>query len=373
MRIFGEEAYVYIQDKFRSKLDSKGEKVNFVGYTDKMNTFRFYCPGSDSILIRCDTNFTNRITEVDVDIQSYSPDEEEDLTGDDSIYDEVSDVPIKNSAKSESKSPATPNQSLSLGRLSGDISGLKTKIPKNLDIGVRNPKPPEIFKERTRAERINLAALEAANDPTNYKEAMEREDSAQWEEAMRQELESLEKNNVWELVDRPKDENIVTNRWVFVIKRKPDGKIDRYKARLVARGFTQVFGLDYNETYAPVVDCASIRLLLAYAAANNLFMGQFDVKTAFLNGELEETIYMEQPEGLNSGEDKVCLLKKSLYGLKQAPRQWNLCFTQILQALGLNISENDDCIFYKREPLIVIGIYVDDGIIISDQEKVIYL
>ena len=176
----------------------------------------------------------------------------------------------------------------------------------------------------------------------------------------------MKKNNVWELVDRPKNQNVVTSRWVFVTKRKPDTTIDRYKARLVARGFTQLYGVDYNETYAPVVNCASIRMLFAYAAANKLAIGQFDVKTAFLNGKLDETIYMEQPKGFESGENLVCLLKRSLYGLKQAPRQWNICFTNTIKELGLSVSEHDECIFYRHEPLIIIGIYVDDGIVISN-------
>lgn len=116
-----------------------------------------------------------------------------------------------------------------------------------------------------------------------------------------QELDSLKKNDVWELVNRPKHQNIVTCRWVFRIKRKPDGTIDRYKARLVARGFSQKSGIDYNETYAPVANILSIRLLFAHAAVENLKMSQFDIKTAFLYGDLEEEVYMEQPEGFIEG------------------------------------------------------------------------
>ena len=187
-------------------------------------------------------------------------------------------------------------------------------------------------------------------------------------QAMKEEIESLAKNKVYTLVDRPQG-NIVTNKWVYKIKRDPEGNIERYKARLVAGGFSQVYGIDYLETYAPVANMVSLRMLFAYAAIEQLQMSQFDIKTAFLYGDLDETVYMEQPEGFNEDKDKVCLLKRSLYGLKQSPRQWNIKFTDFLKEMNLIPSQHDSCIFYRRHPLMVLAIYVDDGIIFAKDKK----
>ena len=152
---------------------------------------------------------------------------------------------------------------------------------------------------------------------------MKSKESKQWMNAMIEEIESLMKNKTWVLVKRPKDQKPVSCKWIFKKKVEAGNKI-RFKARLVTRGFTQEEGIDYNEVFSPVVKHASIRVLLAVAAQRDWELEQLDVKTAFLHGDLKETIYMDQPEGfmMHGSEDKVCLLKKSLYGLKQASRQW---------------------------------------------------
>jgi hypothetical protein len=146
----------------------------------------------------------------------------------------------------------------------------------------------------------------------------------QWEKAIRAEYDSLMKNNTWVFVPRPQNHRVVTCKWALKHKRDAMNRIVRLKARLVARGFSQIYGIDYLDTYAPVVKLASIRILLAIAAIYDLHIHQMDVVTAFLAGELEEEIYMEQPEGFEIGnpdsEDLVCKLLRSLYGLKQAPR-----------------------------------------------------
>lgn len=166
-----------------------------------------------------------------------------------------------------------------------------------------------------------LMATAISDDPTTYEEVLRRSDCDKWLDAMNAEMDSIYKNNVWTLVDKPPKVNVVSNKWLFVIKRKPDGAINRYKARLVARGFSQKYGFDYTETYAPVAYMTTIRTLFAFAAAKGLIMAGFDVKTAFLYGELEEKIFMQQPAGFEIDESKVCLLNRSLYGLKQSPRR----------------------------------------------------
>ena len=150
---------------------------------------------------------------------------------------------------------------------------------------------------------------------------------------MNEEISSLNKNSTWILVDRPADKRLVDSKWIYKSK---DGILGveqpRLKARLVARGFTQEEGIDFNEIYSPVVKHRSIRIILSLVAQCDLELEQLDVKTAFLHGNLEETIYMRQPKGFEVGdrEKRVCLLKKSLYGLKQSPRQWYMKFDEFM-------------------------------------------
>lgn len=156
--------------------------------------------------------------------------------------------------------------------------------------------------------------------PDSYKEA---EDSSNWRNAMSLELQAMEKYQVWELVDTPKDRSIIKNKWVFNLKEDAFGNF-RYKARLVAKGYSQIKGVDYEETYSPVVKLDSLKLLLTLGVKKGMYIRQVDVNTAFLNGFLNESIYMEIPQGHpEHGSGKACLLKKALYGLKQAPKQWN--------------------------------------------------
>lgn len=138
-------------------------------------------------------------------------------------------------------------------------------------------------------------------EPKTYEEAITSSDHKQWEQAMNEEYDALIKNHTWILVNPPRNQKVIDNRWVFKLKQHLDGSIDRYKARLVVRGFTQEFGVDYQETFSPVVRFTSIRAILAIAASKKLKLKQFDVKTAFLNGVLEEDVFMSQPIGFDDG------------------------------------------------------------------------
>lgn len=160
------------------------------------------------------------------------------------------------------------------------------------------------------------------NDPKTIKEALSTPDAPLWKEAIESEMNSILHNHTWEVVDLPPGTKPLGCKWILKRKYKADGTIDKYKARLVVKGYRQKEGLDYFDTYAPVSRITSIRVFIAIAALRGLEIHQMDVKTAFLNGELEEEIYMEQPEGyiVPGQERKVCRLVKSLYGLKQAPK-----------------------------------------------------
>ena len=163
---------------------------------------------------------------------------------------------------------------------------------------------------------------------------------------MVEEMESLIKNKAWTLVDRPRNQIIVSCEWIFKTK---EGILGVEKVRLVARGFTQREGVDYNEIFSLVVKHSSIRMILALVADRNMELEQLDVKVTFLHGELEETVYMQQPEGFVKDKNKVCLLRKSLYGLKQSPRQWYECFDEYILHIGFTRSKFDSCVYIRFE------------------------
>ena len=176
---------------------------------------------------------------------------------------------------------------------------------------------------------------------------------------------------MWELVELPDGRKPVGSRWVFKVKRNEHGEVERYKARLVAQGFTQVKGADYDETFSPVARLESLRTLVALSVQKGLQLHQVDITTAFLNGILEEEVYMHQPEVFVSKgqEHLVCKLKRSLYGLKQSPRCWNSTLDEFLKQLGFVQSTGDPCIYVQDGGELMVGVYVDDIVIGGRGEK----
>ncbi|KAL4020423.1 hypothetical protein IC575_019199 [Cucumis melo] len=206
-------------------------------------------------------------------------------------------------------------------------------------------------------ERCNVAVCE----PANYAEAKKDQ---RWIAAMEEELSMIEKNKTWILVDRPQDRKVIGVKWVFRTKLNADGSINKHKARLVVKGYAQIFGVDYSDTFAPVARMDTIRLLFAIAAQKGWKLYQLDVKSAFLNGVLQEEIYVEQPEGCEKqGErNKVYLLKKALYGLKQAPRAWYSKIDEHLLSLGFLKSLSESTLYVKHNGtnILIVSLYVDD-------------
>jgi hypothetical protein len=170
-----------------------------------------------------------------------------------------------------------------------------------------------------------------------------------WVMAMQEELNNFERNQVWTLVERPKS-NVIGTKWVFKNKQDENSVVTRNKARLVAQGFTQVEGLDFEETYAPMARLEAIRMLLAYAAHHNFKLYQMDVKSAFLNGTIQELVYVEQPPGFEDLKfpNHVYKLQKVLYGLKQAPRAWYECLNEFLFKQGFEIGKADPTLFHSQ-------------------------
>ena len=230
--------------------------------------------------------------------------------------------------------------------------------------------PPLRFIE---AFLANGGGADADENPQTVQEALQGEHKEKWQQAMDSEMASLVENGVYELVDRPKGKKVVKSKWVFRVKTNEKGEVEKFKARVVAKGYSQVEGVDYDQIFSPTVRFESIRQLIALGASKGLEMHQMDVTTAFLYAPLEEEVYMEQPDGtVKEGEEaKVMRLLKCLYGLKQSPRQWNLCIDAVLQKLGFRRLKSDVGIYVKGEgdEAVYIALYVDDMFMVGKKLK----
>jgi hypothetical protein len=193
------------------------------------------------------------------------------------------------------------------------------------------------------------------------------EKDAAWRAAMKVEMETVEKNRTWELVDLPCGHRAITLKWVFKLKRDEVGAIIKHKARLVARGFLQREGIDFDDAFAPVARMESVRLLLALAAQEGWRVHHMDVKSTFLNGDLKEEVYVHQPPGfaIPSKEGKVLRLRKALYGLRQAPRAWNAKLDSTLRRMGFEQSPHEVAVYRRGNGgnVLLVGVYVDDLVI----------
>ena len=206
--------------------------------------------------------------------------------------------------------------------------------------------------------------------PTTYKEAVNSPQALQWIAAMDAEIDELEKRKVYTLVEKPNQKGLRTLRgkWVFLVKTDEDGGTARFKARWVVQGFRQQKGIDYNQTYAPVVAGSTIRTIFAVAAVRGWHVKQIDFITAFLNGALNETVYMIQPIGYEKGQGLVCKLNQGLYGLKQSSRIWYEMLTKHLKELGFEKSQYDGGLWFHKEKGIYLTVYVDDVKLIGPDE-----
>ena len=210
------------------------------------------------------------------------------------------------------------------------------QVQRNLRIDSSDPFELELRINKRERKETNLGedfyTFLVDDDPRSYKEAMTSSDAPLWKEIINSEIESIMHSHTWEIVDLPPGVKTIGCKWIFKRKLKPYRSIEKYMARLVAKSFKQKKGIDYFDTFAPATRISSIRVLIALTSVHNLVIHHMDVKTAFLNGELEEKIYLDQPKVcmVPGDEQKVCKLVKSLYGLKQAPKQWHNKFDHVL-------------------------------------------
>lgn len=211
-------------------------------------------------------------------------------------------------------------------------------------------------------------------EPSSFSQAKKSDD---WLQAMNAELQALEGTTTWDIVSLPQNKHSIGCMWVYKVKLNSDGSLEHYKARLVAKGYTQKEGIDFVDTFSPVAKMTTVKTLLAVAAAKKWSLHQLDISNAFLNGDLNEEIYMNLPPGYTPKEGEtlppnaVCKLKKSLYGLKQASRQWFLKFSSTLMSLGFRKSHADHTLFLRNVngKYVAVLVYVDDIVIASNNDE----
>ncbi|GMP62704.1 hypothetical protein CsSME_00024701 [Camellia sinensis var. sinensis] len=309
LRIFGCPAYFHVTE---SKLDPRAKKAIFLGFGAGVKGYRLWCPESKKVLIRRDVTF-------DESAMLKQPDPQQ------------NEEALKKSVQVEFETPAKTSQPINhpeeVSEDSSEESSDENEDPEapqqSEPIAIRKGK--RVTKQPSWMTDMVAYALPIIEDnvPCTFKEAVHNAESVKWKEAMDEEIGSLHKNQTWELVQLPKGKKAIGCKWVYTKKEGIPGRDNiRFKARLVAKGYAQKEGIDYNEVFSPVVKYTSIRILLALVAQFDLELAQLDVKTAFLHGDLEEEIYMSQPDGFKIAgkENWACKLNKSLYGLKQSPR-----------------------------------------------------
>jgi len=342
-RAFGATAYVLVPKDLRRKLDSHTEKGIMVGYEPGTKGYRIYVNSGrvtmakNVIFHELDGAFVNS-KRLGSPMEEPQEDLQADTNGDMEAEEEASgqEQINANNPRRERRPPR-------------DWWVVREDVPSS------------------RRPRTLLAASAFDKDPATMEEALQSPDGDKWQEAIDEEYQSLLENDTWTLVDKPSsDVNIIPVKWVFKTKRGPTGAIERFKARLVAKGFRQKEGIDFEEVFAPVSKYTTFRMLLALVAAEDMELHQLDIKTAFLNGELQETVYTQQPPGYEQGtKDTVCHLRKTLYGLKQAPRAWHLKLKEELENLDFKTSDADPGFFIKEkdDSIIFALVYVDDILI----------
>ena len=411
-KVFG--STIYVHNKIRKrKFDEKSVKGIFVGY--KANGYKIWNAECRKFIVARDvivdeinmltykneiknTDFRNNSTEelsnIEFQNESMKSLKENSLNeskgGDKNNFlndsmEELSNIKIQNESMKQVHFPNDSLQSLEEKSLNESKGGDENNFLNDSTEELSNELSDYACESR-RSERIksgvqmpvrylNNCIMNAHvffnNIPNSFDEIQNSKDKEKWHQAIKEELDSHTYNKTWTIEPKPTGKNIVDCRWVFTIKHNESGKPIRYKARLVARGFSQKYLTDYDETFAPVARISSFRLVLSISNQFGLKVHHMDVKTAFLNGILKEEIYMVIPQGLSHGSDKVCKLNKAIYGLKQAARCWFEVFDRTLKQIGFTNSTADRCIYILDKGNILKNIYlllyVDDLVIATQK------
>lgn len=378
IRLFGSKVMVHIPKERRLKWDKKAMEHILVGYSEEVKGYRLYNLAKKSLVISRDVIVMENESELkETGNESIWIPNEEALA--DNIEKE-STVSVGDELPHVLETEDCPSDSSSVYE-DGNETLTEPSSPATdiLDTEVQMTSTPEqtpvVPEKRSRKapERYGwygtcLSSTVSASEEIVFSEALEGPEREQWKRAMADELQSFEDSDAWELVDNPGDVTIVRCRWVFNKKFDVDNNV-RFRARLVAKGFSQKPGIDYTDTFSPVVRHSTLRLLFALSVKMNMSIDHLDVTTAFLNGFLKETIYMSLPEGfVNKSGGKVLKLKRAIYGLKQSSLAWYDRVKDLLCKLDFKNSLYEPCLFTKTkgEVKIIVALYVDDFLIFSN-------
>nr|AMY96445.1 gag/pol protein [Momordica dioica] len=353
LKIWGCPAHVKkLQPK---KLEPRSEKCLFVGYPKETRGYYFYHPQENKVFVATNEAFLEKEF-----LSRHQP-------GSKIVLKAVVEplIPLDGTDKPSSSTKVVVDKAEVNDDQSHTPDQQELRVPRRSG---RSRRAPNRYLGLVETQIMILDNGE--EDPTNYKQAMVGPDSDQWLKAMNSEMESMYDNKVWTLVDLPSDVKPIGCKWIYKKKRDQDSNVTVFKARLVAKGFTRSLSLSYEETFSPVAMLKSIRIILAIAAFFDYEIWQMDVKTAFLNGNLEESIYMIQPEGFvaQDQEQKACKLQGSIYGLKQASRSWNIRFDEVIKAFGFIQNVDESCVYKKISGSVVafLILYVDDILLIGN-------
>lgn len=376
IRIFGSIVMAHVPKTKRLKWDKKSVKHYLVGYADNVKGYRLYNPVKNDIITSRDVTIIEPNNESDMlQITIEETPKPSSDTDQDSLENKTAD-------STQLQSPVCHEDSTYIEEDTNSSSSdeFYDSIPRSeLKNVTQVDMPISSKRNRRKPDRYGISNLCMQQTDTNFngdqlslEEAMNGSESEDWCLAIEQELKSFEENEAWEVVDRPEQGTIVQCKWVFRKKIESDNKV-RYRARLVAKGFTQKAGIDYNETFSPVLRYSTLRLLFALSVKYDLEITHLDITTAFLNGFLDETVYMQFPANFvcKDKKNKVLKLKRAIYGLKQSARAWYKRVDDCLLKLGYRNSVYEPCLYVKQSgnEKTYIGLFVDDFFVFSNCTK----
>ncbi|KAG9447270.1 hypothetical protein H6P81_013398 [Aristolochia fimbriata] len=370
LRVFGSTCFVLLPDRERDKLSGKSAMCIFLGYIIEQKGFRCFDPVANKLRISRHVSFWEHVPFYSLpkhsNQSSMSPTVVFDIFPDGS-----SPLP---STISDSVAGSPFDDTLSLSPPAVDVPVPSSASPSEPIPPLAPDVPPSAPHQSSCIRRPSLrlndyhcffSALTSVYEPSSYREASS---DPLWQQAMAEELQALDKAHTWDLVSLPLGKSPIGCKWVYKVKTKAHGSIDWYKARLVAKGYNQDYGIDYEETFAPVARLTSVRVLIAIASICHWDLFQMDVKNAFLNGALTEEVYMVPPPGSSHPSGQVCRLRRALYGLKQAPRAWFSTFCSKIVDFGYTHNSHDSALFTRQSSsgTVLLLLYVDDMMITGD-------
>ncbi|XP_040370262.1 uncharacterized protein LOC112183342 isoform X3 [Rosa chinensis] len=372
LRVFGSPCYIYRDREYLGKFDARSDKGIFLGYSLDSRAYRVYNKRTMSVM----ESYNVSIDDCAVSNVQVNPDEDQPSGSrvnvglneetDDSSNDPIFDHPpvLRTGFKQVQKDHSTQD-------VIGNVhEGIQTRRQVATKVSTDSALACFLTENEVNINIISHCGFVSLIEPKNVKEALNDDE---WINAMHDELNQFARNDVWYLVPRLSEFNVIGTKWIFRNKSDEHGNVTRNKARLVAQGYKQVEGLDFDETFAPVARLESVRLLLAIACHLHFTLYQMDVKSAFLNGVLQEEVYVEQPQGFKdpSNPDHVYKLKRALYGLKQAPRAWYERLSTHLVSKGYIQGSIDKTLFIKRDNkhVMIAQVYVDDIIFGSTSDS----